>query len=140
MVECRIQVFSRSSMLFRSRTFLFRAALIALVAMTMGVIMPAASQLVRMSTYGKIVPLGEICSVSAESKSGGSDKTPLSSNLAACAFCTLHADHPVILPPPASGVLAAAPERETYPSLYYQAPYRLAAWSSASPRGPPALS
>jgi hypothetical protein len=127
-------------MLFRSRTFLFRIALIALTAMMANAVMPTASQLVRMSAYGKVFPLGEICSVSAQTKSADPAKAPSSSGMDACAFCTLHADHPVILPPPAADVLAIAAEREAYPFLFYQAPYRLAVWGSASPRGPPALS
>jgi len=127
-------------MLFRTRTFLFRTALIALMAMMANAMMPAASQFVRMSIYGKVLALGEICSVSAEGKPSDPAKTPSTSGMAACGFCTLHADHPAILPPPAAHVLAGVIERTAYPKLFYQAPSRLAAWSSASPRGPPAFS
>jgi hypothetical protein len=96
-----------------------------------------------MSAYDKTFPLGEICSVSKETKSADPTdpaRRSSSSGMAACAFCTLHADHPGILPPVASSMFAVAIGREVYPSLFYQAPYRLAVWSSASPRGPPAFS
>lgn len=106
-------------------------------------VMPAASQFVRMSAYGKTFPLGEICSISKEAKTDDPTdpaKTSFSSGMTACAFCSLHADHPGILPPAACAMFVAAVGREVYPSLFYQAPYRLAVWSSTSPRGPPAFS
>jgi hypothetical protein len=126
-----------SPMLIRSPTFLFRVALLALFAMLTAAVMPAASQLVRINVLGKGFPLGEICSVSRESKSSDHAKTSSSSAMVACAFCTLHTDHPAIRSPVASGVTPAVRQRETYPELYYQGPHRWLAWSSASPRGPP---
>jgi len=123
---------------FRSRAFLIRIALIALLAMMANALMPAASQLIRASAAGKALPLGEICSISAQTKSGDPTKSALSGT-AACAYCTLHADHPAVLPAPSADIVVAA-ERKTDPDPCHQAPDRLAAWSSASPRGPPALS
>jgi hypothetical protein len=124
---------------FRSRTFLLRAALIAMVAMMASAIMPAASQLARASAYGKTLALGEICSVSLSKSEDPAKRLPLS-DLAACAYCTLHADHPAVLPTVADAGLSLPAERDTYPSLFYQAPYRFAVWARAVPRGPPAFS
>ncbi|HYD80275.1 MAG TPA: DUF2946 family protein [Paucimonas sp.] len=130
-------------MSFRSRSFLLHAALLALLAMLATVLMPAAAQFVRAGApggmYGNALTLGEICSVSAAGKSADPAKQRPQHGSAACSYCTLLADHPGV-PPQAAVAVSFQRPLFSFPRLFYTAPYRLAAWGSAAPRGPPALS
>jgi hypothetical protein len=122
-------------MLFRSRTFLFRAAWFALFAMLATAVMPTASQLVRKSAA--VAALSHHCLESTGATPSHPHDPATHSGLDACGFCALHAHHPINLPPVGPTVSLNATERAPGRDLDYQSPFRSIAWSSTFTRGPP---
>jgi hypothetical protein len=59
--------------------------------------------------------------------------------LAHCPYCFTHGGSVALLPPVALSFAVQA-GHGLFPSLYYQAPAKLYAWSTAQPRAPPAIS
>lgn len=78
----------------------------------------------------------DICSSSAPAKPAPGD--PATHAIKHCALCATHAD--TYAPPFApSTALAVLRGHDAYPAPHYQSPTPRFNWSSAQPRGPPAL-
>jgi hypothetical protein len=109
--------------------------LIVCMAILLNVLAPAISHAVTSLARDPLT--ADICSATpaGEQQPG---KAP-AHGMKHCAFCATHLD--TYAPPPAAaGLLAVLDGHDAYPALHYQSPAPLFNWSSAQPRGPPALS
>lgn len=117
----------------RSRTFLLRCALIALLAMLASVLLPPASTLAGMrGQFAYLLP-GDICSAGMTMQLPDDD--PVRS-MGDCALCHLQAESPALPSAPAVLFALLAPARWNGASAAGLAPPFLA-WLAAAPRGPP---
>ncbi|WP_305822562.1 DUF2946 domain-containing protein [Massilia brevitalea] len=74
----------------------------------------------------------------ADESSSPSSSDALLKGFMHCAYCAPHAGAFALLPP-AAAMAAVLGGHDAYPPLFYRAPQPLFGWSSAQPRGPPAL-
>ncbi|RFP21655.1 DUF2946 domain-containing protein [Duganella sp. BJB488] len=113
-------------------------SLIVCMAILLNLFAPAIGH--AMATLAGDPLVLEICSSSSSSaptKPAPGD--PATHAIKHCALCATHAD--TYAPPPApSSALTVLRGHDAYPALHYQSPTPLFNWSSAQPRGPPALS
>jgi hypothetical protein len=114
---------------------------IALMAILFSALAPSISQAVNASS-GKSI-FAEICTVNGAkvvAVDGDTQKPandPLQHHMKHCPYCGTHGGTFALLPPAAiEFAVLGGPDR--HPSLFYQAPAPLFAWSAAHPRGPPA--
>ena len=125
--------------------FLKRSSLplwIALMAVLFSALAPSISHALSASA-GKAI-LAEICTVDGAKvvavDAGDSQKPatdPLQHHFKHCPYCATHGGS-FALPPAMPSEFAVLGGPDLHPSLFYQAPAPLFAWSVAHPRGPPA--
>jgi len=108
-------------------------SLIVSMAILLNLFAPSISQAVAARSPDSV--LLELCSAAPSS----APAKQLVHAAKHCAFCATHLD--TYAPPPAAaGLLAVLRGHDAYPSLRAAAPAPRPLWSSAQPRGPPALS
>jgi hypothetical protein len=108
-------------------------SLIVSMAILLNLFAPAIGQTVATRSPDSV--LLELCSAAPSS----APSKQLAHTAKHCAFCATHLD--TYAPPPATaGLLAVLHGHDAYPSLRAAAPAPRPLWSSAQPRGPPALS
>ena len=114
-------------------------SLIVCLAILLNLFAPAIGH--AMASLSPDAPLLEMCSA-APALTAAAPASPRD-QLAAhgmkhCMFCASHAD--TYVPPALPGLVAVLDGHDAYPAPAYQSPAPLVIWSSAQPRGPPALS
>jgi hypothetical protein len=111
-------------------------SLIVSMAILLNLFAPAISQAVTSLSPDAL--LLEMCSSSAAPASPQSPAKQQAHAGKHCAFCATHLD--TYAPPPApAGLLAVLRGHDDYPSRHASAPAPRPLWSSAQPRGPPAV-
>ncbi len=109
-------------------------SLIVCMAILLNLLAPAIGQ--AMATLADAPLALEICSATPAKPAPGDTSTHA---LKHCVFCATHAG--TCAPPPATAsLLAVLRGHDAYPALRCPSPAPLFNWSSAQPRGPPALS
>ena len=110
-----------------------------MLAILFAAIAPTISQLTAGSSSTNLV---EICTVNGYKwikvaeldRSKGAIST--SHEVGHCAFCIIHDDSYALIGSPSS-IVAHDVGRDTYPPLFYTAPFPLHTWTAAHPRAPP---
>src|SRR3954468_7300304 len=109
-------------------------SLIVCMAILLNLLAPAIGH--AMATLARDPLVLEICSATPARQAPGDTSTHV---LKHCVFCATHAD--TYAPPPTpAGPLTLLRGHDAYPAQRYSSPTPLSNWSSAQPRGPPALS
>ena len=123
------------------------AAWAACIAILMAALAPSVSHALARAR-GVDIAWMEVCSTtglkvvqaaSADGESGAPSSSDGKMQAAQCPFCSTHAAV-FLLPPSAVRPFPLAGNTRLLPSLFYQSPAPQFIWSSASSRGPPALS
>jgi len=109
---------------------------IAILALIFSAIAPSISHAVSATAN---VPGLELCTVDGiKAPQGKSLSDAIVHAFEHCPYCAAHATPPS-LPPLSVWHFPLPTAQQIFPSLYYQAPSPLFAWSTANPRAPPAL-
>ena len=109
-------------------------SLIVCMAIVLNLFVPAIGH--AMAALARDALTLEICSSGTPAKPAPGD--PATHAIKHCALCATHTD--TYAPPPAPSAGLPVPRgHDAYPAPRYQSPTPLFNWSSAQPRGPPAL-
>jgi hypothetical protein len=124
----------------RRATFV-RHAWIAIMAILLAVLAPALNHLLPEASAAQAIELCTSRGIELVADTGhvpGQRGDPLHAQADHCAYCGVHAaSHAAI--PPSPAVALAAGGHALRPTLFYQSPRLLFAWTVASSRAPPDL-
>lgn len=118
---------------------------IACFAMLVNALAPSISYAMTAASSVPASPMMEICtmggvrSIAAIAGQPDNQHPGPGDSGAHCPFCLLHGGN-LGLPPSGMPVLPVVAGHDSFPHLFYHAPYRLFSWTAANPRGPPLAS
>lgn len=119
-------------------------AWIAMLSVLFGALAPAISHAMAAPAFASAVEEVQVCTMAGmktivlANTASGKQPAPASDHLSKhCACCPPHGAS--FLPPALAFAFPLVPQSSIRPALFYQSATPLFAWTSASPRGPPAL-